>query len=70
MSERENTMSEPSSRDGVFHFFWQRKTWWLLPLMVFILLVGILYVLGHMSSADPEMYPATQLEKSAYVRAC
>jgi len=63
-------MPESSAKSGVFHSFWQRKVWWLLPLMVFILLIGILYVLGHMSAADPEMYPTTHLQKGVYVRAC
>jgi len=38
----------------------QRKMWWLLPLAVLFLLVGIIYVLGHMGSADSEMYPTTE----------
>lgn len=38
-----------------------RKLWWLLPLGVLVLLMGMIYMLVHMSSADPEMYPTTQL---------
>jgi hypothetical protein len=34
--------------------------WWLLPLLVFFVLVGVIYVLGHMSSTDSEMYPTTE----------
>ena len=37
-----------------------RKMWWLLPLAVLFLLVGIIYVLGHMGSADSEMYTTTE----------
>ena len=56
--------------DGVFGFWRQRKSWWLLPLAVLILLLGILYVLGHMSSADPETYPTTRLESAAVNKVC
>lgn len=37
-----------------------RKIWWILPIAVLFLLIGIIYLLGHMSSADSEMYPTTQ----------
>lgn len=47
-----------------------RRTWWLLPLLVLFVLVGIIYVLVHMSSADSEMYPTTQLRSTAAVRLC
>jgi beta-lactamase regulating signal transducer with metallopeptidase domain len=41
----------------VFSFMWQRKLWWLTPLAVLILLIGILFVLAQVSSVAPWMYP-------------
>jgi len=41
---------------------WLRRNWWLLPIAVLLLLLGAIYILGHMSSADSEMYPTTQVQ--------
>ena len=41
----------------VFSFLWQQKLWWLIPLMVIILLLGILFVIAQVSSVAPWMYP-------------
>jgi hypothetical protein len=38
----------------------KRRMWWLLPLLVLFVLVGVIYVLGHISSTDSEMYPTTK----------
>ena len=43
----------------VAEYLWKRKVWWLLPLCVFFLLLGIIYALGHFSRTDSEMYPTT-----------
>jgi hypothetical protein len=48
----------------------QRKLWWLLPLAVLFLLVGVIYVLGHMGSADSEMYPTTGRQVPVATRLC
>lgn len=53
-------MQRSDETGGLFGFLRQRKSWWLLPLAVLCLLLGILYLLGHMSSADPETYPTTR----------
>jgi len=66
--QKEALPSSPSR--GVFNSPWQRKLWWLLPLGVLFLLIGIIYVLGHMSSADSEMYPTTLLQHSTLSRSC
>jgi len=47
-----------------------RKLWWLLPLAVLFLLVGVIYVLGHMGSADSEMYPTTERRTPVAARLC
>ena len=41
----------------VFSFLWKRKLWWLIPLAVVILLLGVLFALAQVSSASPWMYP-------------
>lgn len=41
----------------VFAFLWQRKLWWLIPLAVLIVLVGILFVAAQTSPLSPFMYP-------------
>jgi hypothetical protein len=48
----------------------QRKLWWVLPLVVLLLLVGVIYVLGHMGSADSEMYPTTGRQVPVTARLC
>ena len=68
MGDLEKGMQRSEAAGCALDFLWQRKLWWLLPLVVLLLLLGILYVLGHLSSADPEMYPTTQQENSAVIR--
>jgi hypothetical protein len=46
------------------------KMWWLLPLLVLFVLIGLIYVLGHMSSADSEMYPTTRCVSVTPARLC
>ena len=41
----------------VFEFLWQRKLWWLIPLAVLILLIGVLFAIAQVSSVAPWMYP-------------
>ena len=50
--------------------FLQRR-WWLLAVLVLLLLVGVIYLLAHLSAADSEMYPTTRLRmQNANVRMC
>ena len=39
-----------------FDFVWYNKAWWLIPIIVVLLLVGLLLVLGATSLA-PFIYP-------------
>ena len=42
------------SRAGVvnelFSFLWQRKLWWLIPMIVFLVMIGLLLVLASVAS--------------------
>jgi len=49
---------------GMFTFLRQRTIWWVLSLAVLLLLLGMIYLLAHLSSPDTEMYPTTQLGSS------
>lgn len=46
------------SRAGVvaelFGFLWKRKMWWLIPMIVMLMLVGLLLILA---SASPALAP-------------
>lgn len=70
MSDLEKEMPQSEAAGGLFDFLRQRKSWWLVPLAVLCLLLGILYVLGHMSSADPETYPTTRGDDAAAITVC
>ena len=37
-------------------FLWQRKLWWLIPLVVVILLAGVLLVFGQATGVGPFIY--------------
>ena len=54
-------IAEVSGRLGVvgelFAYLWRRKLWWLIPLAMAILLVGILLVVGQTSGLGPLIYP-------------
>jgi hypothetical protein len=49
---------------------WRYKLWWLLPLAVLLLLLGAIYALDHLSSADSEMYPTSLRLYSARLHSC
>jgi hypothetical protein len=41
-----------------------RRPWLLLALAVLVVLVGIIYLLSHLSAADSEMYPTSMLRQN------
>ena len=47
---------------------WKYRLWWLLPLAVLLLLLGVIYALEHLSSADSEMYPTSLRHHSSLLR--
>jgi len=40
----------------IFAFFWQRKLWWMIPMVFVILVVGMLLVLAQGSALAPFIY--------------
>lgn len=40
----------------LLRFFWKRKLWWMTPMIVVLLLVGVLLVLGQSSPIAPFIY--------------
>jgi hypothetical protein len=34
----------------------ERKAWWLLPLIIFLLLIGVLFIVGTSSPIAPFIY--------------
>ncbi|MFB3923228.1 MAG: DUF5989 family protein [Terriglobia bacterium] len=50
LASRLGTMGE------LLTFLWQRKLWWLIPLMVVLLLVGVLLVFGQATGVGPFIY--------------
>lgn len=41
----------------IFEFLWCRRLWWLIPIAILILLIGILFAMAQASSVAPWMYP-------------
>ncbi|PYM62394.1 MAG: hypothetical protein DME11_20260 [Candidatus Rokuibacteriota bacterium] len=40
----------------IFAFLWQRKLWWMMPMVFVILVVGMLLVLAQGSAIAPFIY--------------
>ncbi len=51
VGERASTLGE------LFRFFWERKLWWMIPLLSLLLLVLVIIVLAHVGAIAPWMYP-------------
>ena len=40
----------------LMHFLWARKVWWLAPVIVMLILVGVLIIFGASSPLSPFIY--------------
>jgi hypothetical protein len=40
----------------IFVFFWQRKLWWLIPMVIVLILFGLLLVFAQASAVAPFIY--------------
>ena len=59
MSDRISEIQPGATGGGILSVAWKHKLWWLPALVVLLALIGIVYVLGHLSSTDSEMYPTS-----------
>jgi Family of unknown function (DUF5989) len=37
-------------------FLWQRKLWWMIPMIVFLVLLGLLLIFAQSSAIAPFIY--------------
>ena len=49
-------MSNKSILGELWDFLKIRKSWWLIPIILMLLMVGVLIVLGQSSSLSPFIY--------------
>ena len=40
----------------LFHFLWVNKLWWMSPIVVIFILLGVLLVFAHSQAAVPFIY--------------
>lgn len=57
MKRREEILSKLGIIGELFYFLWRRKLWWLIPMMVVIVLVGVLLIFAQGSALAPFFYP-------------
>ncbi len=68
MSDGTGETQQGAATRGIFSVAWKHKLWWLPALVVLLALIGIVYVLGHLSSTDSEMYPTSSRSEVADFR--
>jgi len=49
-------MSKSNTVKQIFSLLWERKAWWLVPMVIVFLLVGILIVATQGSALSPFIY--------------
>ena len=70
MNHQAKAVQPALAAGGFLSVAWKHKVWWLLPLGVLLLLLGGIYALGHLSSADSEMYPTSSRHYNSLLRPC
>ena len=56
---KNNTSEMPNNKSllgELWEFLKVRKAWWLAPIIIMLILVGILIILGQSSSVSPFIY--------------
>ncbi len=48
--------SKSDSAKELLRFLWQRRQWWLLPIVIALLILGTLLTLAQSSALGPFMY--------------
>jgi hypothetical protein len=56
MKATRSALGKVSIAAELFGFLWERKLWWLSPVVLVLLLFGILIVLGQSSAIAPFIY--------------
>jgi hypothetical protein len=41
----------------LLHFLWQRKLWWLMPMVLMLLVIGLLVLFVQATAISPFLYP-------------
>jgi len=49
-------MSKSDTIKQIFALLWERKAWWLVPMVIVFLLVGVLIVATQGSALSPFIY--------------
>ena len=56
MSQPPSVPSRLSIARKLTGYLWQRKLWWMIPLCLFLMVIGVLVVLAESSSLSPFIY--------------
>lgn len=51
-----NTFARVGIAGGLVGFFWRRKTWWMVPLVVVLLALGVIIIFGQSSAISAFIY--------------
>ncbi len=70
MGEAKKTIQQLQGQGAFLTDFWRHKAWWLPALIILMVLVGIVYVMVHLSSTDSEMYPTSFICTFSKIRQC
>ena len=55
-SIRQNMLSRMGTMGELLMFLWQRKLWWMVPMVITLLLFGLLLMFAHGSAVAPFIY--------------
>lgn len=56
MKNEGSTFSRYASVVELMQFLWKRKMWWLVPIVISLLVLGLLLTLAQSSAVGPLMY--------------
>lgn len=52
-----NVLDRVGIAGDLIRFFWQRKFWWLIPLIIFLLILALLLIFAQGAAVTPFIYP-------------
>jgi len=56
MKYRENIVSRMGIVGELLRYFWERRLWWLIPMIVVLLFFGLLLIFTQSSAVGPFIY--------------